>query len=267
MVRAPAVMVTLACLAFLPTSGLLGGTTASPTVQEALRPATDQQVRAFLAEAQARLAGSFTSSYSAVFGGRGKRVTVYGAQLSQTVTMYREMPPMGSFATPGAKAPVSYEVFEVGPDGRRFAGVGDGSYSCTLGAPGGRWACQGPYKGIGMGTTFELTAPYPPPELARGLSNAAYYYLGLGGMGPRASEKAYFFSEGAPGHKVSCLGFGSRQHLVGSACLGPHGLVSYYSLPTTATGDTYVSAKMLSFSPKVPLSVFRLPSPPSLAHL
>jgi hypothetical protein len=252
------------CLALWSSSGTVGAMTPLRTTTEVLRPATDAQVRAFLAQAESGLAGTFATSYSVDFGGRAKGgVTVYGAQLSHNVTMYRETPPVASLIAPGTKAPVSYEVFEVGPGGRRFAGVRGGFYSCTLRARRGRWACQGPYTGLGMGSTFELTAPYPPSELVRGLSNAAYYYLGLGGIGARASENAYLFTRRSSGHSWQCLGFGSGQRLDGTACLGWHGLVSYYSLPAAATSDTYKWAAISSVSANVPPSVWRLPARPS----
>jgi hypothetical protein len=235
-----------------------GQTPATPA--EALAPATDLQVQAFLTKAQAGLNGTFSASYSARAG--TKPVSVYGAQIPDAVTMYRETPPIAWFGPPGQNAPASYEVFEVFPKGDRAAGVGDGFYTCTLGAIGGHWSCRGPYLHVGMGTTFQLTAPYPPPELARGLSNSAHYYLGLGGAGRRPSEKAYIFSKGPAGHAWECLGFGSARRLVGSACLGPHELVSYYQLPRAATVGTYIWAKMLSFSLKVQPGAFHLPARP-----
>jgi hypothetical protein len=113
-----------------------------------------------------------------------------------------------------------------------------------------------------MGETFFLTAPYPPTELARGLANAADAYLHLGGGPPARGENAYFFNREILGHDRQCLGFGSTSHLVGSACLGPGRLVSYYDLPATVTSDTYRLASLVHYSTHVTDSVFHLPTPP-----
>lgn len=244
----------------------LGGGLLTRSLVTVPTPASDRQVQAFVARAYAGLTGSFTTSYVANFGAR--RITVYGAQLSQTVTMYRETPPIAWFARPGKGAPYSYEVFEVlGPNARHVAGVADGFYTCTLRTLGGRWSCQGPYRHFGMGVAFQLTAPYPPPELARGLAGAVYAYLGLpGGVIGGPGEQAYFLLESARGYRKVCLGFGPQRQFVGSVCLGPHDLVSYYNLPRAVTADTYVSAEMLHFSAHVPEGVFRLPAAPVPAH-
>ncbi len=221
-----------------------------------LQQATDKQVLAYLTRAQARLNGSFVTSYW-VSAGPGHLSTVYGAQLWDQVTMYRETPPLAWFGP--RPVPRSYEVFEVFPDWSRVAGVGIGFYSCTQGAPRGMWSCQGPYNHVGMGGTFQLTAPYPPPELLRGLANASYTYLNLAFATRRPTERAYFFSEG----RQQCIGFGSQRHFVGSACLGAHDLVSNYQLPRSATVGTYLSAKMLSFSSRIAPIMFRLPATPT----
>ncbi len=238
-----------------PNSGALArasGLEARKSVQQA----TNKQVMAYLTRAQAGLDGSFVTSYR-VSAGPGHQSTVYGAQLSGQVTMYRETPPLTWFG-PG-RVPRSDEVIEVLPHWSRAAGAGMGFYGCTLSAPRGTWSCQGPYKHIAMGGAYQLTAPYPPPELSGGLANAAYTYLDLASVDRRPTERAYFFTEG---HQ-QCIGFGSSGRFVGRACLGPHHLVSYYQLPRSATVGMYLWAKMLSFSARVVRNMFRLPATPA----
>jgi hypothetical protein len=240
--------------------GAPGDRQAGPPSAPVMTRASDNQVRAFLATVQQGTGGTFSTSYSVVVSGH--REQVYGAQLSHSVTMYRETPAFEDFVEAISARAASFEVFEVFPGGQHAAGVGDGLYSCTQRTTAGRWACQGPYVGIGMGETFSLTAPYPPTELARGLANAAYAHLHLGGVPPAPAENAYFFNREILGHDRLCLGFGSTRHLVGSTCLGPGRVVSYYDLPATVTWDTYRSASLVRYSNDVTHSVFQLPTPP-----
>jgi hypothetical protein len=108
-----------------------------------------------------------------------------------------------------------------------------------------------------------LTAPYPPTELARGLANAAYAYLHLGGGTPTPANKAYFFRREILGHVRQCLGVGPNRHLVGTACIGPGRVVSSYDLPATVSLDTYRWASLVHYSVHVADSVFHLPAPPA----
>jgi hypothetical protein len=219
---------------------------------------------AFLSTVQQGNSGTFSTTYSVGYGSH--RAEVFGAQLSHAVTMYRETPALADFVPAIGVHFASFEVFEVGPGERQVAGVGDGYYSCSKATVRASWACQGPYRGIGMGGTFDLTAPYPPTELARGLANAAYSYLRLDAGPPAPDETGYFFTRSILGQERRCLGFGSAHRLVGSACWGPDNVGGYYDLPAAVSLDTYRSATLLSFSVDVDGSVFRLPTAPVAAH-
>jgi hypothetical protein len=228
-------------------------------------PATPAQVAAFMATAEKVDAKTFSATYEVgVPDGRGRasRSVVQLAQHTSAVYMYRETPPFGMVLGPGHGAIISYEVWDVAGAQRNvahFTNVVPGYYSCTLAVNAPHWACQGPYGGIGMGTTFELTGPYPPNELLLGLSNAVATYSG--------HKPAYLFGRRWENSQLRCLGFGQRAHLVGQACLGPGDLIAYYNLPTAVSYQSYSVATLTAYSAEVPDRRLDLPSKPAVPQL
>jgi hypothetical protein len=227
-------------------------------------------VKAFLARAGDGPLGSFSATYAVAVpnGGSGLvRTEVFAAQRTRAVVTYREDRRFSP--DEGRAASASYEVFAAAGtvnDATGLTNAGPGVYSCTRPTGSGQWTCTGPFRGIGMGVTSELLGPYPPQDLALGLSNAAYYYLPALGYDPSAPSShraaAYIFDRRARGQKIGCLGFGTNGHLFGGACLEPDGLVGYYDLPTQATDSVYEVATLLGYTPAVEPSALALPAAP-----
>lgn len=245
-----------------------------------LRPATARaaspgQIRAFLAVAERAISGTFSVIYSVTVGyegGSDRRGVVAAAQSSPGLFYYRETPSFGLSSPVGPAQSESYEVFsglsgsprpglaEPGPHG--LASAGPGLFSCARRSSSSPWSCTGPYRGIGMGTTAELTGPYPPQALLLGLQNAAEIYTGQPAAPATHPQRAFLFTRRHAGRALSCLGFGSPSHPLGTVCLEPGGIIASYDLPTAASSSGYQTATLRAYAPTVENGTFTLPAAP-----
>jgi len=136
-----------------------------------------------------------------------------------------------------------------------------GLYSCGRLTSTGGWSCVGPYKGIGMSDSYALTGPYPPQALMVGLRNATAQ-PNLSGITP--SE--YLSNREIRGQREQCLTFVTRTGRTNSSvCLNGVGLIAYYKLSRSLTGNTgiYSYATLDAYRSGAPRGSFTLPGPPS----
>jgi hypothetical protein len=217
-------------------------------------------IRAFLARANHALSGTFTVTYQVTVKAPARagmpawQAVVVAAQRSRVERFYRQTPSLSRLN--GIRRSHSYEVAE----------SRSGIFSCAQAGTAAPWSCQGPYTGIGMGTTWELLGPYIPQALYLGLQNAAEAYTGAPSHSASAAtrpEPAYQFTRRLAGQTDRCLAFGPIGRPRGSVCLAPNGLITYYNLPTSVTYGTYQTATMRSYSARVNPGTFTLPAEPA----
>jgi hypothetical protein len=239
------------------------------------RPASPGQIRAFLAAAERATSGTFSVTYSVTVGyadGSDQRADVAAAQSSVGLFYYRETPSLRLTSPGGAAQSKSYEVFSAVSDGPRpglaehsphgLVSAGPGLFSCARGFSPSSWSCIGPDRGIGMGTTGELTGPYPPQALLLGLQNAAEIYTGQPAPPATQPQRAFLFTRRLAGRALSCLGFGSPSRPLGTVCLEPDGIIASYQLPTAVSSSGYQSATLRGYAPTVGNGTFTLPAVP-----
>jgi len=225
-------------------------------------PASPAQIRAFLADAERGLGGTFSLTYDVTVGyGRGvaRRIVVTATQRSAALFTYRTTPSIALTGPDGAQASYSYEVYAKPTVNGK---PGDGIVSCRRRTPRSHWACQGPYTGIGMGGTQQLLGPYPPRALVLGLENAAVTYTGVPAPPAIRRERAFRTTQRVPGAELQCLDFGSTTHPIGSVCLRRDGVIAIFALPQSVTFAPYLTAKLVAHSSRIPAGAFDLPARP-----
>jgi hypothetical protein len=236
------------------------------------RFASPAQIRAFLAAAERPVSGRFSVAYSVTVGhgdGSDHHADVAAAQSSPGLFYYRQAPSLSSLGGPRSE---SYEVFSAlpgipgpglaAPGPHSLASTGPGLFSCARTSSSSPWSCTGPYQGIGMGTTGELTGPYPPRALLLGLQNAAEIYTGEPAPPAIHLEPAFLFTRRLAGRALSCLGFGSPSQPLGTVCLEPNGIIGSYDLSTAVSSIGYQTATLRAYAPTVGNGTFTLPAPP-----
>jgi hypothetical protein len=227
-----------------------GGGAPRPATSRAASPG---QIRAFLAQAERAVNGAFSLAYVVTVryqGGSVRHLAVTAAQTSPATWFYRETPSLSVSGPGGPPQDGSYEVF--------FAARG--LFSCARGSLSSRWACTGPYRGIGMGTTSGLLGPYPPQALLRGLQNTAEIYTGVPAPPAAHPQRAFLFTQRRAGQTLSCLGFGQASHPLGTVCLEPDGVIASYDLPGARSSIAYQTATLRTYSPQAENGTFTLPA-------
>lgn len=234
------------------TSAAFGGSASHPPPPTAASPGA---IRAFLARAQRALGGTFSVTYQVSIPARGhapaQQAKVIAAQRSRAEWFYRETPSFSAFSGGHSSEVFTYRT---------------GIFSCARAGASTRWSCQGPYRGIGMGTTWLLLGPYPPQALILGLQNAAETYTGAPSHSPSAAtrpEPAYLLTRRLAGRTERCLAFGPASHPLGSVCLAQDGVIAYYNLSPTVTFSTYQTATLRAYSHHVKAGAFALPAKPA----
>lgn len=251
--RGIVVAVVLAAAATTGTFAALGGGGVShPPPPAAASPGA---IRAFLARAQRASGGAFSLTYQVTLTARGhapaRQADVTAAQRSRAEWLYRETPSFSPFS--GGH---SFEVVT------SRAGI----LSCAQASAPAPWSCRGPYTGTGMGTTGQLLGPYPPQALIIGLQNAAETYTGAPSHSPRAAtrpEPAYLLTRRIDGQTDGCLAFGPVTRPIGSVCLAPNGIITYYNLTPKVTYSTYQTATLRAYSHHARTRAFALPAKPA----
>jgi hypothetical protein len=229
------------------------------------RAASPGQIRAFLAQAERGVTGTFSVIYAVTVryqGGGVRHLDVAAAQRSPAVLFYRETPSLSVSRRAGPPQDESYEVFAGIREHARQSGstAGPGLFSCARGSLSSRWSCTGPYQGIGMGTTSDLLGPYPPQALLRGLQNTAEIYTGEPAPPAAHPKRAFLLTRRLAGQTVRCLGFGPASHPLGTVCLEPDGIIASYDLPGTQSSIAYQTATLRTYSPQVKNETFALPA-------
>jgi len=243
-----------AALGTLLSQGRAAAPPPPPSVSAPPAQATPAQVSAFVAGAQRALNRRFTATYSVTLPklhGRSVHSTVVAVHRRTGPYVFRETP---SFGTVG-RAASSETFFAAGEGSRR------GGYTCTRTA--GQWSCMGPYRGIGMGTTWQVWGPYPPQNLFGGLQNAVATYSDAV-MTHTHRAPMYIVNRRLDRQSVRCLEFGRLHSPVGTVCLNRLGMIALYDVPEKlATSSDYRIARLESYSTKVSRSAFKLPAAPN----
>jgi hypothetical protein len=237
------------------------------------RAASPSQIRAFLAQAERGVTGTFSVTYAVTVpnhGGSVRDVDVAAAQRSPAVLFYRETPSLSVSSPAGPPQNESYEVFFASGASPRsgvreharqgLSSAGPGLFSCARGSSSSRWACTGPYQGIGMGTTSDLLGPYPPQALLRGLQNTAETYTGEPAPPAAQPQRAFLLTRRLASQTLHCLGFGPASHPLGTVCLEPDGIIASYDLPGALSSIAYQTATLRTYSPQVENGTFTLPA-------
>ncbi len=249
-----AAVLAAAAVTTLLLDGGRGGGSGPPA---APKPASQAELRSFLAKAQRGTQGAFVASYVATtVTGKGVHRSKIVAAQDGTSSVYRATP--GVFGLGASEAVYVDPISVSGQPGT--GGLARGIYTCSTTATSNGCMQMGQ---LGMGTTNLLLGPYPPQQLFFELQNAVALYQGPHTFPAISRANAYLISKKVNGKTEPCLLFGSTKSPVATFCLGPHDLVAYMNAPSEAhTNGVYASATMQSFSAKVGADEFALPSPP-----
>ena len=254
-------------------TGSGGGGGGGANRQATSRAASPGQIRAFLAQAERGVTGTFSVTYAVTVrsqGGSVRHVDVAAAQRSPAVLFYRETPSLSVSGPAGPPQNESYEVFMASGASPRagvrehtrqgLSSAGPGLFSCARGSLSSRWSCTGPYQGIGMGTTSDLLGPYPPQALLRGLQNTAETYTGEPAPPAAQPQRAFLLTRRLAGQTLHCLGFGPASRPLRTVCLEPDGIIASYDLPGALSSIAYQTATLRTYSPQVENGTFTLPA-------